>query len=169
MEGLPEIIGVCCDSVSASEDNTQVIITKWKLIVLNVQLCIIKFQDDGIEIGGIYELEEEEDGKKVKKMTKSNRGKMLKKTAKADGGKKLMKKTKTDQRKKLKKTVKKAVETKKMEPEESGEEEREEPPAKKPRSSFELPAGFTVIKKKVPSKIKPFNEYLGPDGTNFLR
>ena len=45
------------------------------------------------------------------------------------------------------------------ETEESGEEAREKPRAKK---RFELPAGYTTIKKE--SKSKSWKEYLGPDG-----
>ena len=71
-------------------------------------------------------------------------------------------KEKTKVKKKLKKTVKKE----RIEPEESGEEEREEPSAKKPRSSFELPTGFKIIHKKAPSRA--YKEYEGPDGTKLF-
>ena len=47
------------------------------------------------------------------------------------------------------------------ETEESGEEAREKPRAKK---RFELPAGYTTIKKE--SKSKSWKEYLGPNGIN---
>ena len=83
-------------------------------------------------------------------MTKTNKGNKLKKM------------TKTDRRPKSKKTVK----TERIEPEESGEEEAEQPRAKKPRRSFELPAGFTVINRV--TKSKTYKEYKGPDGTNYL-
>ena len=98
-------------------------------------------------------------------MTKS---KKLKKTAKTNGGKKSKKTTRSNRGKKLKKTVK--IKTERIQPDESGEEEREEreePPAKKPRTSFDLPAGFTIIKRT--SRTKSYKEYLGPDGTNNLR
>ena len=53
------------------------------------------------------------------------------------------------------------------ETEESEEEAREKPRVKKrrrsdPRNSFELPTGFTTIKKQ--TKSKSWKEYLGPDG-----
>ena len=95
-------------------------------------------------------------------MTKS---KKLKKTAKTNGGKKSKKTTRSNRGKKLKKTVK--IKTERIEPDESGEEEREEPPAKKPRNSFDLPAGFTIVKRT--SRTKSYKEYLGPDGTINLR
>ena len=102
---------------------------------------------------------------KLKNMTKTDKNK-LKITKKSDRGKKPKKMTKTAQGKKLKKTVK----TERLEPEESGDEEKEkekeQPPAKKPRSSFELPAGFTAIKRT--TRTKTYKEYVGPDGTNDL-
>ena len=105
-------------------------------------------------------MEEEELGK-LKKMTKTDKNK-LKIKPKSDRGKKPKKMTKTAQGKKLKKTAK----TARLERDEEEEEERGQPPVKKPRSSFELPAGFTAIKRT--TRTKTYKEYVGPDGTNNL-
>merc|ERR1719219_1522513 len=43
---------------------------------------------------------------------------------------------------------------------------REEPGTKKLRNSFELPAGFTVIKRETPKKRK-YQEYQSPDGRKY--
>ena len=67
---------------------------------------------------------------------------------------------------KVKKKMKKAMKMERIKPEESGEEEREEPSAKKPRSSFELPTGFKILHKKAPSRA--YKEYEGPDGTKLF-
>ena len=96
--------------------------------------------------------------KKLKKIDKTNKLKKMTKTKKS--GKKLKKMTKSDKGKK------KTVQTKRIQPEAPGEEDREEPRAKKPRNSFELPAGFTVINRA--TKSKSWKEYKGPDGTNDL-
>ena len=65
------------------------------------------------------------------------------------------------------KKLKRNAETERTEQEQSGEEPR----VKKRRRSapgtvFELPAGFTIIKRT--SRTKSYKEYLGPDGT-YLR
>lgn len=46
--------------------------------------------------------------------------------------------------------------------EEDSEEDSEEPQVKKRRSSFDLPDGFIVIKRK--TKKNSWKEYQGPDG-----